>query len=64
MFATGLVFVTVVGFTAAAVLAFYWAAQDGQMSNLEKGAKSIFDADEPEGRATDSFPDDGKSRNS
>jgi cbb3-type cytochrome oxidase maturation protein len=44
MFATALVFLTVVGFTMAAVLAFAWAARSGQFH------------DAPEGVATDAFP--------
>jgi cbb3-type cytochrome oxidase maturation protein len=56
MFATALVFLTVVGFTMAAVLAFAWAARSGQFHDAGRGARAVFDPDEPEGIATDAFP--------
>jgi cbb3-type cytochrome oxidase maturation protein len=56
MFSTALAFLTVLGFTGAAVLAFVWAAQSGQFHNPDAGAGAVFDPDEPEGVATDSFP--------
>jgi nitrogen fixation-related uncharacterized protein len=43
-------------FFVAAALALHWAHRHGQLSNLEKGATSIFDEDEPMGEVTDSFP--------
>ena len=52
LLATGLVF-----FGGSTLAAFYWAARSGQFRNLEDGAKSIFDQDEPLGTATDSFAD-------
>lgn len=43
-------------FFLGAALALNWAHRNGQLSNLEEGAKSIFDEDEPEGSQTDFFP--------
>ncbi|MEA3208463.1 MAG: hypothetical protein QOE70_1520 [Chthoniobacter sp.] len=56
MFATALVFLTLVGITIAAVLAFAWAARSGQFRDLNASARVIFDPDEPEGETTDAFP--------
>jgi cbb3-type cytochrome oxidase maturation protein len=53
---TALVFLTLVGFTAAAVVVFLWAAKSGQFRDFNSGARVIFDADEPEGQPTDCFP--------
>ncbi|MFO7724112.1 MAG: hypothetical protein R6V45_01070 [Oceanipulchritudo sp.] len=44
-------------FFLGASAALYWAHKHGQLSNLEKGATSIFDEDEPMGEVTDSFPE-------
>ena len=52
LLAAGLVF-----FSGSTLAAFYWAAKTGQFRNLEDGSKSIFDADEPVGTATDAFAD-------
>lgn len=52
LLAVGLVF-----FGGSTLVAFYWAARSGQFRNLEDGAKSIFDRDEPLGTATDAFAD-------
>ena len=43
-------------FFVAAALALHWAHRHGQLSNLEKGAQTIFDDDEPMGEVTDEFP--------
>lgn len=43
-------------FFLAAAAALYWAHRHGQLDNLEKGARSIFDEDEPIGEVTDEFP--------
>jgi len=55
------VLLTVVGsiicFGGAAVLALGWAFRNGQFDNFQRGALSIFDADEPVGEPTDFFPD-------
>ncbi len=42
---------------SAAVYALYWAAKNGQFKNFEKGARVIFDEEEPEGEQLDFFPD-------
>ena len=44
---------SVVLFSTVAALAFSWAVKDGQFRNLNRGARSIFDADEPIGEPTD-----------
>lgn len=46
--AATLVFLTVIGITASALLAFWWAGKSGQFSEVESGAMSVFDADESE----------------
>ncbi len=56
MLATSLVFFTLICLTTSTVLVFAWAARAGQFRDTRAGAQSIFDPDEPEGRATDSFP--------
>ncbi len=38
------------------VLALFWASRNGQMNNFEKGARTIFDDEEPEGEQLDFFP--------
>jgi len=43
-------------FLASAVYALYWASKKGQLRDFDKGAESIFDAEEPIGRPTDFFP--------
>lgn len=43
-------------FFLAAAAALYWAHRHGQLDNLEKGSRSIFDEDEPIGEVTDEFP--------
>lgn len=43
----------------SALAAFWWAARNGQFENVEEGSLSIFDADEPVGRSTDTFPGAG-----
>ena len=43
-------------FFVAAACALHWAHKNGQFSNLDKGARSIFDDDEPLGEVTDRFP--------
>lgn len=39
------------------ILALFWASRNGQMNNFEKGARTIFDDDEPEGEQIDFFPE-------
>ena len=43
-------------FFAAAAYALHWAHKNGQLSNLDRGAESIFDDEEPMGQVTDQFP--------
>ena len=43
-------------FFVATAIALHWAHKNGQFSNLDKGARSIFDDDEPLGQVTDQFP--------
>lgn len=50
------IFLSFVLFSASVVMALAWALRNGQMENFQRGATAIFDADEPEGTATDSFP--------
>jgi cbb3-type cytochrome oxidase maturation protein len=47
-------FVILLGMTVVA--GFVWAARTGQFHDFQRGATSIFDADEPVGRPTDHFP--------
>ncbi|MFZ4694298.1 MAG: cbb3-type cytochrome oxidase assembly protein CcoS [Verrucomicrobiia bacterium] len=51
-----ILFALVIAFSAVAIGAFGWAAKTHQFSEIEKGSESIFDEDEPIGRATDGFP--------
>ncbi len=50
-------------FTASALYGFYWAAKNGQFTDLDRSSESIFDADEPVGKATDGFPGETWIRN-
>lgn len=43
-------------FFLTAVTALFWASKHGQLRNFEKGARSIFDEEEPEGSIGDCFP--------
>ena len=43
-------------FFVAAALALHWSHKNGQLSDLERGAQTIFDDDEPMGEVTDQFP--------
>jgi len=43
--------------TGSALVAFYWAAKNGQFRDLQKGSEVIFDEDEPIGKPTDFFTD-------
>ncbi|WP_231617304.1 hypothetical protein [Novipirellula aureliae] len=40
----------------SSLVALVWAIQTGKFSNIKGDAMSIFDADEPIGKVTDSFP--------
>ncbi|MCC5834406.1 MAG: cbb3-type cytochrome oxidase assembly protein [Opitutales bacterium] len=43
-------------FFVLAAFALYWAYRNGQLNELEDGAKTIFDDEEPMGQVTDQFP--------
>ena len=43
-------------FGSSAVCALVWAIQFGEFNDIKGGAASIFDDEEPIGRATDEFP--------
>jgi len=43
-------------FFTSAILALYWCTKTGQFKDFERGARSIFTAEEPEGMQTDFFP--------
>ena len=55
-----LAFLVAVAISASAVYALYWSSKHGQLRDFERGAASIFDDDEPVGRATDHFPANGR----
>lgn len=55
----GLVFGSTILFGGAVALALGWAFRSGQFENFERGARSIFDPDEPIGEPTDYFPGEG-----
>jgi cbb3-type cytochrome oxidase maturation protein len=40
-----------IGITGSAMLAFWWAAQDGQFENVKEGSRTVFDKDEREALA-------------
>lgn len=44
-------------FFASVLYALYWASKNGQFRELEKGAYSIFDEEEPLSAQTDCFPE-------
>ncbi len=47
-----------------AAYALHWAHKNKQLENLEEGARSIFDEEEPEGEQTDFFPGQGPNKRS
>ena len=49
---------------ASAVYGLYWASRQGQLKDLEEGAKVIFDEEEPIGRPTDQVFHQRKKRGS
>lgn len=51
-----LVFGLLAALSASAVWGLWWALKTGQFSSFQKGANSIFDANEPIGAPTDAFP--------
>ncbi|MEX0331388.1 MAG: cbb3-type cytochrome oxidase assembly protein [Puniceicoccaceae bacterium] len=56
----GFIFASI--FFVAAAMALHWAHKNGQLSNLERGAQTIFDDDEPMGEVSDQFPKKRKKR--
>jgi cbb3-type cytochrome oxidase maturation protein len=58
----GLLFGSMFVFGGVVLYSLYWAARTGQFTNLQRGAESIFDADEPVGQTTDGFPKGKSSR--
>lgn len=52
-FAYILIFGSMLVLGGSALFALYWAAKNGQFSDMKKGAKVIFDKDEPVGEVTD-----------
>lgn len=57
-----LVIIFVLGglFFLSAILALWWAATHGQLRQFERGAKTIFTEEEPEGIQSDFFPGEAK----
>ncbi len=51
-----LIWGSMLAFGTSAVWALVWAIRRGEMSDFQAGAESIFDGDEPVGKATDTFP--------
>lgn len=47
-------------FFASAVYMLFWSARNHQFQDFDKGARSIFDDEEPEGDQTDFFPGKGE----
>lgn len=43
-------------FFASAIYVLFWSARNRQFQDLEQGARTIFDEEEPEGVQTDFFP--------
>jgi cbb3-type cytochrome oxidase maturation protein len=52
-----LVFGVLALFFSSVIFALHWSIRSGQFSEYQKGARSIFDDDEPVGEMTDFFPD-------
>lgn len=51
-----LVFGVLAALSASAVWGLWWAMKTGQFAQIQQGAASIFDEEEPIGRKTDAFP--------
>lgn len=45
-----------IAFFLTGILVLYWCAKNGQLQNFDKGSRSIFNDEEPEGVQTDFFP--------
>jgi hypothetical protein len=54
----GLIWGTTALFGVSAVWGLVWAVQGGQLRELRRAGRSIFDEDEPVGLVTDAFPTD------
>ena len=52
-----LIFGTIALLSVTVIALFAWAIRNGQFSDFQQGATSIFDDDEPLGEMTDWFPD-------
>ena len=61
--AYSLIFGLLAGMALSVMYALYWAIRQGQFSNFNRGATSIFDDDEPIGFRTDAFPDEAIEQN-
>jgi len=57
-----IIFILGVLFFASAVGALVWASKSGQFQDFERGSRTIFDEEEPEGVMQDSFPGKSKKR--
>ncbi len=55
-----LIFGLLAGLTLSAMYGLYWAIRTGQFANFEKGARTIFDDEEPIGFRTDAYPSEAK----
>ncbi len=51
-----LAFLIATALSGSAVYALYWSSKHGQLRDFERGARSIFDDQEPVGEMTDHFP--------
>ncbi len=51
-----LAFLVALAISGSAVYALWWSSKNGQLRDFERGAVSIFDAEEPVGEMTDRFP--------
>ncbi len=51
-----LAFLVALAISGSAVYALWWSSRNGQLRDFERGAVSIFDAEEPVGEMTDHFP--------
>ncbi len=50
------IFGLLAGLSISAIYGLYWAIKTGQFANFERGARSIFDDEEPIGFRTDAYP--------
>ncbi len=50
-------FLVATALSGTAVYALYWSSRNGQLRDFERGARSIFDEQEPVGELSDHFPD-------